>query len=165
MNRKEVNKYIRFTSKESKEGQCCSLCGLKRNIEQHHLIKVKELGSIAWRNGYDSKEKIDTMYIPTTFICNKCHELVHSLMDDNYEEPTLDLNFIEGILELISDIDLTNVQEDLIDDYEREVNKMFNMMLYNFVKYGDLTSEELDYVQEIIELQLGDEYSEVIERE
>lgn len=151
MTRKEINKYIRKNTTPGKGEKCtCKLCGGKKDLSYHHYIKVEDLTHMCWYHDYDTKEELNEIYAPGGYLCDNCHLLFHSLMEDNYNEPELDLDTIYGIVEIISEIDLTQAPEDLYEDYASIVDEMTDTIVHNFIKYGDLTEEEVEELNEIM---------------
>lgn len=149
MTRKEISKYIRHLTPIT--GKKCELCNSRKNIQCHHLIKVENLTHIVWHNNIDTREEIKEMYNPTVDLCEECHSELHALMEENYLVPKIDYEKFDKVLCLIQDIDLTKVNEELYKDYREVVDNMTDTVVFNLLKYGDFTSEELETIQESLE--------------
>lgn len=162
MTRREISRYIRHLTPLT--GKKCEICNTKKNIQCHHLIKVENLTHIAWHNGLDTQQELKDMYKPTVDLCNECHNNFHALMEENYIEPQVDYNVFGKIVDILQEIDLTQVDEKLYSDYRDVVDGMTDKIIFNLVKYGDYTEEELKQIEEI-EKNLHQRYNLEFEEE
>lgn len=161
LKRKEINRYLRTISREEKTNECeCYLCGSKKNIQQHHILSIYGLSKIAWRENYRTKDKLDDFYLPTEWLCERCHQLVHQLQDDNYNEETLTLDQMYKIAEMYQEVDLEKAPKSLINEYKGLYDDTVSMTVCNFISYGDLTLDELDELENLVNMELGNEFVE-----
>lgn len=105
---------------------------------------------IAWHHDYDTKEKIRQLYIPTEWLCDSCHCLFHQLNEDNFNDEEVSTQAIYNVVDILSSIDLTECPEELYEDYARVVGEMTENFLCGFIKYGNLTLEELEELENIL---------------
>lgn len=149
MTRREISKYIRHLTPSA--GKSCEICKSKKDIQCHHLIKVENLTHIAWHNNIDTREEIHDMYMPTVDLCNECHNNFHALMEENYIEPDVNYTKFFEVLSILQGIDLTQVNEELYKDYREVVDNMTDTVVFNLLKYGTFSEEELETIQNVIE--------------
>lgn len=155
MTRKEISKYIRHLTPRA---NCkCEICKSHKDVQTHHLIKVENLTHIAWHNALNTREEIQNMYKPTASLCSECHNNLHALMEENYLEPCVTYDTFYEVLGLLEDIDLSNVDDTLYEDYRTVVDTMTNNVIFNLIKYGDFSKEELETIETTLE-QLNLEY-------
>lgn len=147
MNRKSIAHLVRSSTVQNKKGEKCFICGTKKDIQQHHIIPVKTLSSIAYHHKYEYEDVVN-MYKPCEFLCDGCHRLVHTLMEDSYDEPYIDYETIGKVVDLVSEIDLSNIDEEVYYDYSNEVDRMITSIKFNLAEFGDLSSEEIEYLFE-----------------
>lgn len=147
MNRKSIAGLIRTSTAVSKKGEHCFICGAKKDIQQHHIIPVKTLSTIAYHHKYEHDDVIN-MYKPCEFLCDYCHKLVHTLMEDSYNEPYVDYETIDKVVDLVSEIDLSNVNEEVYQDYSDEVDRMITSIKFNLAEFGNLSLDEIEYLFE-----------------
>lgn len=151
MTRREINKYIRKNTTPCKSGNCrCQMCEKKHDLSYHHYIKVEALTHMCWYNDYIEKSQLDSLYAPGGYLCEDCHTMFHALMEDNYDEPELDLNTVYEVLDILASIDLTKAPLPLYEDYASVVFDMTDTIVHNLVKYGHLTPEEAEEVENIV---------------
>lgn len=149
MTRKEIHKEIRKISRS--ENKCeCYLCKSKKHIQNHHIIKVEVLGDMAYLNGYNTKEQIAELYIPTVDLCEECHKTVHSLMMDNYIEPTIEYKDFLGVMCILDMINLEEAPDDLLEEYTKATNTLMETVIFNLLEFGEFTEEELETIDLII---------------
>lgn len=70
--------------------------------------------------------------------------------EDNFNDEEVSVQTIYDVVDIISSIDLTECPEELYEDYAKVVNEMTENFLCGFIKYGDLTMEELEQLEKIL---------------
>lgn len=64
------------------------------------------------------------------------------------------------MINILSSIDLTKCPDDLYEDYARVVGEMTENFLCGFIKYGNLTLEELEELENILKEEFYYDISE-----
>lgn len=151
--RKEAAKELRRINQEKLSKECpgsryCHICGTDKDVENHHIIKVETLSKIAY---YHKVDDIEELYAPTVDLCDYHHKVWHGCTGDtNYVDEDIDIDTFYRIVDVLGEIDLSNVPPELYSEYKESYDEMVRAFIFELKERYAFSEDELEEIENIL---------------
>lgn len=117
-------------------------------IDHSSSLKIETLSKIAY---YHKVEKLEDLYLPTVDLCDYHHKVWHGFTGDtNYIDEDVSIDTFYRIVDILGQVDLSQVSEELYDDYRESYDEMIKAFVFELRERYSFSEDEVNEIENIL---------------